>query len=263
METEKNICIVIPCYNEEKKLRLQLDEFNTFIKENPDVLLCFVNDGSSDNTVKIIEEIKTKNEENVDMVSYTKNVGKAEAVRRGVHRCNSKYDHVYIAYLDADLSTPLQECVRLRKYLNEKIEFCFGSRIMQIGSIIERKFYRFFIGRIIATFISNILDLKVYDTQCGCKLFTKNLSIQLFETEFISKWLFDVEIFFRMIEIYGRNQVLGKMIEVPVNKWVDSGTSKVKASYCFKLWIDLYRIRKTYKRKASHVKFQKSQPPKT
>ena len=64
METEKNICIVIPCYNEEKKLRLQLDEFNTFIKEYPDVLLCFVNDGSSDNTVKIIQEIKTKNEEN-------------------------------------------------------------------------------------------------------------------------------------------------------------------------------------------------------
>ena len=81
METEKNICIVIPCYNEEKKLRLQLDEFNTFIKEYPDVLLCFVNDGSSDNTVKIIEEIKTKNEENVDMVSHKK-CGKSRSCQK-------------------------------------------------------------------------------------------------------------------------------------------------------------------------------------
>jgi glycosyltransferase involved in cell wall biosynthesis len=263
METEKNICIVIPCYNEEKKLLLQLDEFNTFIKEYPDVLLCFVNDGSSDNTLEIIEKIKFKNEKSVDIVSYTKNAGKAEAVRRGMHWCNCKYDHLYIAYLDADLSTSLQECVRLRKYLNEKIKFCFGSRIMRIGSIIERKFYRFLIGRIIATLISNILELKVYDTQCGCKLFTKNLSIQLFDKEFISKWLFDVELFFRIIELYGRNQVLEKMIEVPITKWIDSGTSKVKATYFLKLWFDLYRIRKTYKKKGSHAKFQKSQSPKT
>ena len=198
--------------------------------------------------LKFLEKIKFKNEESVDIVSYTKNVGKAEAVRRGMQWCNRKYDHLYIAYLDADLSTPLQECIRLRKYLNEKIEFCFGSRIMRIGSVIERKFYRFLIGRCIATFISNILDLKVYDTQCGCKIFTKNLSILLFENEFISKWLFDVELFFRIIELYGRNQVLEKMIEVPVNKWIDSGTSKVKVTYFFRLWLDLYRIRKAYKK---------------
>ena len=229
-------------------MQLQLDVFKAFIREYPDVLLCFVNDGSSDHTLEILEKLKVKHEENVDIVSYTKNVGKAEAVRRGMHWCNPRYDHAYIAYLDADLSTPLQECVRLTKYLTEKIEFCFGSRIMRIGSIIERKFYRFFIGRIIATFISNILELKVYDTQCGCKLFTKNLSVHLFENKFISKWLFDVEIFFRMIELYGRNRVFEKMIEVPVSKWIDSGTSKVKATYFFRLWYDLYRIRKTHKK---------------
>jgi glycosyltransferase involved in cell wall biosynthesis len=58
METEKNICIVIPSYNEEQKLQLQLDVFNTFIKEYPDVLLCFVNDGSSDRTLEILEKVK-------------------------------------------------------------------------------------------------------------------------------------------------------------------------------------------------------------
>lgn len=247
METEIHTCIVIPCYNEEKKF--PLDEYCSFIEENPNVLLCFVNDGSSDNTFETINALKGKYQEQVDIVSYNKNAGKAEAVRQGIHYCNSRYKHLYIAYLDADLSTTLQECVEMRKNLVNKLSFCFGSRIRRIGSVIERKTFRFLTGRIIATFISNILGLQVYDTQCGCKLFTKDLSVKLFEEKFISKWLFDVEIFFRMIVLYGRKEVLDRMIEIPLKRWIDKGDSKVKLTYSLKLWYDLYRINKKYKNK--------------
>jgi len=103
--------------------------------------------------------------------------------------------------------------------------------------------------RVIATSISKILKLKVYDTQCGCKIFEKELSETIFKDPFISKWLFDVEIFQRIILIYGRHQVLNKMVEIPLKRWIDKDGSKVKISYFFKMLMDLYSINKKYKTK--------------
>jgi len=240
-----NICIVIPCYNEEKGFLLE--EYSSFIEKNHKILLCFVNDGSTDNTLTILALLKNKYSQKVEIVSYEKNKGKAEAVRNGIHYCNDRYEHKYVAYLDADLSTSLQECISLTKYFDKKIEFVFGSRIAKIGSVIDRKKSRFLIGRIIATIISDMLKIAVYDTQCGCKLFTKNLSKQIFDDNFISKWLFDVEIFFRIIEIHEKENALRKMVEVPLTKWIHSENSKVNVTYFFNLLFDLYNIRRKYK----------------
>ena len=118
---------------------------------------------------------------------------------------------------------------------------------MIVGSTIKRSQSRFLIGRIIATAISNILQLKVYDTQCGCKLFTKELSIVAFKNPFISKWLFDVEIFNRLMVYFGAEQSTNYMLEVPLKRWIDQGDSKVKFTYFFKLWIDLYKIKNVCK----------------
>ena len=248
MKSEYHTCIIIPCYNEEK--RLPLKEYHSFIETTPTVLLCFVNDGSNDGTFKALEELKGKFPDNVDVQSYSKNVGKAEAVRKGIQHCTSTYDYSFIAYLDADLATSLSECVKLATYLNGQVEFCFGSRIRLVGTTIVRKKRRYLIGRIVATFISHTLRINVYDTQCGCKLFTKDLATQLFKDPFISKWLFDVEIFFRMFSLYGREQAIKKMKEVPLSLWVDRGDSSVKATYIFQLWLDLYQINKRYKKVA-------------
>lgn len=242
---QKLLCIVIPCYNEEK--RLPLAGYENFLTHDPNTLICFVNDGSSDNTLEVLNQLKSKFENQIHIVSYEKNVGKAEAIRKGVSFCNSNLDHDYIAYLDADLSTSLEECKELSTFLDNKINFVFGSRIMKIGSVIVRQQFRFVTGRFIATIISNILELKVYDTQCGCKIFTKELSVEVFKDPFVSKWLFDVEIFNKLIVFYGRNNVLERMLEIPLKKWIDTADSKVKMSYFLKLWVDLYRINKICK----------------
>jgi len=235
-----NTIIIIPCYNEEKGLPIK--EYTHFIERSKDILLCFVNDGSSDNTQLLLEELRSKYPTKVTVVSYQKNIGKAEAIRTGMHYCITTFDFKYIAYLDADLATSLEECASMTTYFNTSITFVFGSRIKRIGANIDRKKSRFLIGRVIATVISIILKLPVYDTQCGCKLFTKDLAEKVFTEPFISKWLFDVEIINRIIQIYGRDNVLNKMIEIPLKSWVEKGDSKVKTSYMFKLWIDLYRI---------------------
>ena len=246
MNNSFRTCIVIPCYNEVKGISIK--EYQFFLSNNPAVMICFVNDGSTDKTLEIINTIKNDFTNQVQIVSLLSNSGKAEAVRQGINYCNQNFSHQFIGYLDADLATTLEEFIEVSNYLNKEIVFCFGSRIRKLGSTIERENSRFLIGRIIATFISHILDLKVYDTQCGCKVFTKEITISLFKKEFISKWLFDVELFFRMKLLFGKKSAIKKMYEVPLKFWIEKGNSKVKATYFFKLWLDLYNINRLYKK---------------
>lgn len=241
-----NTSIVIPCYNEEKGI--SNSEYSNFLENNPETFICFVNDGSKDDTLGVLNILKAKHNAQIHILSLEKNSGKAEAVRAGINYCNQNFQHEYIGYLDADLATTLEEFIDLRNYLTGEVVFSFGSRIRKIGSTIERENSRFLIGRVVATFISNILDIKVYDTQCGSKLFTKEISEELFQKEFISKWLFDVEIFYRMILLFKREKAIKKMLEVPLKLWVEKGDSKVKFTYGFKLWFDLYKISRNYKK---------------
>lgn len=238
--------IVIPCYNEENAFT---NEYSNFLENYPEATICFVNDGSTDNTLVLLEQLKQKYPNQIELLPLQKNVGKAEAVRQGVQYCIKEFNFKYIGYLDADLATTLEEFMLVENNLENDIVFCFGSRIRKIGSTIERENSRFLIGRIVATFISNILDIKVYDTQCGCKVFTKEIAQLLFEKEFISKWLFDVELFFRMLNHFGKENALLKMKEIPLNSWIEKGNSKVKPTYFFKLWLDLYNIKKKYTKK--------------
>lgn len=240
-----NLIIVIPSYNESKSLNEK--EFLSFLKKNNDVGICFVNDGSTDDTLSILKNLEAKGNDQIFVFDCVDNGGKAEATKLGMNYCAKHFDFTKIAYLDADLATSLDECYRVGAKIKGELTFVFGSRIKKLGSIIERSFFRFLTGRIIATFISNILRLGVYDTQCGVKVFTKDLSLVVFDKSFLSKWLFDVEVFFRIIEHYSRKKAVLKMKEIPLDKWIDIGDSKVKMTYFFKLWFDLLKIKKAYK----------------
>lgn len=239
------LCIVIPCYNEEK--RLNIARYSSFLKTNKHVLICFVNDGSNDNTLQVLKKIKSNFQNNVAAISMVKNSGKAETVRSGFKHCIANYNFQKIAYLDADLATTLEECVEISEHVNSEIVLAFGSRISKIDTIIDRKKTRHYIGRVIATLISNQLKLNIYDTQCGCKIFNRDLSKEVFSEKFISKWLFDVEIFHRIIKLYNEDQMSVIAREIPLKSWIDYDESKVKMTYFFKLWLDLYQIRKTYR----------------
>jgi len=246
MNNEFKMAIVIPCYNEEKKLIIE--EYINFLESNQDCVLYFINDGSTDSSLDKIEQIKSQYTENVFYKSLEQNVGKAEAVRIGINDCFNNFSMEHIAYLDADLAVSLNECKSLSNKLDNDIEFCFGSRIKILGSRIDRKTSRFLIGRFIATIISLLLAIDVYDTQCGCKVFKSKLVPQLFNSKFISRWLFDVEIFFRLIELYGKDKIDDKLREIPLNSWIEKGDSKVKVSYFFKIWLDLIKIKKQYRK---------------
>lgn len=223
-------------------------EIRNFLKKEPNVSLFFIDDASTDNTIDRLLVLEKEFPAKVLKLSNTKNLGKAESIRKVVLHCVANDIGENYAYLDADLATSLEECYSYLPFLEDGKEFVFASRILKIGSVVERKFSRFLSGRIIASFISNILDLKVYDTQCGCKVFTPEIAKLAFDKPFISKWLFDVEIFSRILTHYGKPGALKLMDEIPVKKWIDRGDSKVKLSYFFRLWVDLYLIWRSHRK---------------
>jgi dolichyl-phosphate beta-glucosyltransferase len=243
----QKICIVIPCYNEGK--RLEAKDFTDFLSENENVNFCFVNNGSRDNTLDILNKLYETNSERIKIINFPKNAGKAESVRIGMLEADKWLNFDILGYFDADLSTPLTEIKTLLNHLNMKPEYkiAFGSRFKRIGSVIERDPKRHYLGRVIATFVSIMLNIGIYDSQCGAKLFKKEIIQDLFAKPFISRWLFDVEIFFRVINKYGLEESKKNMIEVPLNEWKDKKGSKITFGYICKVPFELLKINYKYK----------------
>jgi glycosyltransferase involved in cell wall biosynthesis len=237
--------IIIPCYNEE--LRFPVNRFVSFIKKNFAASIYFVNDGSSDNTDSVLEDLRIKFPKHINVINQEKNEGKAAAVRLGINSAlkNNKFDR--FAFLDADLSTSIEECLLLSEKVTKETFFVFGSRIKKLDNNIQRKVHRFIIGRVIATFISKMLRLPIYDSQCGCKIFSREWATLIFSEAFLTRWLFDVEIFYRLINHFGRNKIQTKILEVPLSAWIDSENSKVSLFYGIKVWFDLLKIYRHYR----------------
>ena len=130
-----------------------------------------------------------------------------------------KIDFDYIAYFDADLATSLDEIPVFFNIFeqNNTLKMVVGSRVKRLGANINRKWMRHIVGRIFATCASATLLLPTYDTQCGAKMLSKDVVYQLFKDEFISKWLFDVEVFARLALIVGYPEVKNSIYEYPLD----------------------------------------------
>ena len=234
------LSIIIPCYNEAN--RFPSERYLAFLKATPEVSLVFVDDGSSDTTADVLNKVATTFPQQVTVLALTQNQGKAGAVRHGMLWGLKETSANRFAYLDADLSTSLEECQRLAEGIDDHYRFIFGSRILKTDNQIERKWYRFLIGRVVATAISTLLGISVYDTQCGCKILQRELVELAFKDDFSSRWLFDVEIFFRLIRAFGKEEMIAFSKEVPLDQWIDTEDSRVKFTYMFRLWVDLATI---------------------
>lgn len=237
-------CIVIPCYNESN--RLDLNAFDNFIKNNLSIDFLFVNDGSSDSTLELLEKFMNKNLGRVLVLNLSVNSGKAEAVRQGFLKACENQEYRYVGFWDADLATPLSEIVNfLRQIENEHIQIAIGSRMKRLGANVERKLSRHILGRVFSTFSSIILKLPVYDTQCGAKIFHSKLAF-LFHDKFITSWLFDIELLARYRNKYGIKVSLTQILEIPVNEWVEKGDSRLKLKHMLKVPLELINISRKY-----------------
>ena len=248
--------LVIPCFNEARRLNVR-----AFVEQavRADCDLLFVNDGSTDATGDVLDDLCAVNPAHLSALHLPENGGKAEAVRRGMQRAFERNPQ-YVGYWDADLATPLEAASEFRGYLaaHPHVEILLGARVRLLGRSIERRASRHCAGRVFATAASWVLNVPVYDTQCGAKLFRNTARTRvLFAEPFRTRWIFDVELLARFLvaaHVAGESP-LDLIHELPLRVWQDVAGSKVRAGDFVRAAVQLAEIACRYRmlRTASHV----------
>ena len=243
-----NLILVIPCYNEER--RLPVDELRRFALDGAKVEFLLVNDGSRDGTLRLLQSLHAEDPVRFSVLDLERNSGKAEAVRRGILAAMERRPDL-VGFWDADLATPLAE---LQDFLaifetRPEIEMIFAARVRLLGRSISRNPRRHYVGRVGATLISSSLGLAVYDTQCGAKLFRVNDAMrEIFAEPFLSRWIFDVELIARFVRQRGRDAAARAIYELPIQTWHDVKGSKVRSTDFLRALRDLWKIHRSYRK---------------
>jgi glycosyltransferase involved in cell wall biosynthesis len=235
--------LVIPCFDEAQ--RLKRSEFLRLALLQPALQLLFVDDGSTDGTPDVLRSLREANPRQVSVERLDRNVGKAEAVRHGLRaalQCHTRF----VGYTDADLSTPVDEISRMIAAISASpTHVLLASRVRLLGTRIERRAVRHYLGRVFATAASAALRIPVYDTQCGAKLFlTSEALAAALEEPFRSRWAFDVEILARLLSGRAGCRPLAPddMREFPLRVWRDVAGSKLGARAMIRAGVDLLTI---------------------
>ena len=240
--------VVVPCFNEERRIDTQ---GVAALAASEAVSLLFVDDGSTDRTAEVLTALAAAHED-VEVLSLEANVGKAEAVRRGMALALAQHVPA-VAYYDADLATPPEELLRLVCALeaDPALMGVLGSRVARMGSAIDRRAVRHYLGRAYATLASLALGVTVYDTQCGAKVFRASDALRAAVSEpFRSSWAFDVELLQRLLA--GAPGVApvpeAAFVEVPLVRWCDIGGSKLHIGAKAHALFDLLAIARAARR---------------
>lgn len=248
-----SIIVIVPCYNEEK--RLHVEAFLSYLAQTDGVSLLFVNDGSRDGTLGVLRAIEAQAPTGrCGVLDLEKNQGKAGAVRAGILHALSKEPEV-VGFWDADLATPLEAILSLYDLLQTSptYEIVTAARALMLGRDIRRQAMRHYLGRCFAMVASVMLDLSVYDTQCGAKLFRVTPWFHaLFAQPFLSRWIFDVELLLRRKALglrLGLPPLEEIVVEYPLSSWEDVRGSKLAGRDFFRVQRDLVTIRLDYARR--------------
>lgn len=233
------ISFVIPVYNEQMRILKTLEELIIFFnKFEYEYEIIFVNDGSTDDTSEIISKyIKEKSLNNYKLLNFTINRGKGAAVKFGM--LNTSPNSNLFFFMDADLSTPLQEINNFINYYQEtETDIIIGSRSLTDSRVLKRQqFYREWMGKTFNKLVKLIIFTKFVDTQCGFKLFTKKSKEKIFNLLRIARFSFDVEI------VYLAKIFEFSIIDKPVI-WINDERSRVNIfSDSIQMLIDIFKIR--------------------
>jgi len=185
--------IIIPAYNEAKRLGSTLDRVLGFIKAQQwDAEVIVVNDGSRDATPELVREYLQRHPV-LRLIENPGNHGKGYSVRNGMLNARGEV----LLFSDADLSSPIEEAPKLFSAVRDGADIAIGSRwlrpeLMTLRQSLLRQFY----GRVYNLAIRIILGLTQRDTQCGFKAFTREAAHKIFPRQQIERWGFDPELLY-------------------------------------------------------------------
>jgi dolichyl-phosphate beta-glucosyltransferase len=228
------LSVVIPAYNEEKRLAETLHKIQDHLKgQNYSWEIILVDDGSTDGTLRVAEE-SFKGVPNSKILTRANNLGKGCSVREGVLKARGQY----ILFSDADLSTPIEELDKCFSWIAEGYDIAIGSRGLRDSDVqIPQSLPRRTMGKIFNLIVQALVFKGIKDTQCGFKLFRREPALELFRHSRLRGFGFDVEILFSAL------QKRYKIKEIPV-VWRNFPPSRVRlVSSSAKMLFEVLEIR--------------------
>ena len=245
-----HLSVIIPAYNEEKRLPKTLREIDDYLrKQNYDSEIIVVSDGSKDKTVEVaknlMSEINPSTELRVDaeqsrsiknlrVIEFKENQGKGFGVKEGMLAALGNFR----LFTDADNSTPIFQIEKIWPEFEKGADIVIGSRDIK-GAILDppQPLFRRLTGEVFKYLRKIIVDLwEIEDSQCGFKCFTKKAAEDIFPKCKINRFAFDPEI------LLVAKKSGYKIKEIPIY-WKNDLQSKVKLKSMIKMLLDLFKIR--------------------
>lgn len=229
--------IIIPAYNEEKRLPNTLEQVFRFLEEQSytsEVIV--VENGSNDRTYETAKEF-TKQHKNLHLIHDAQR-GKGGAVQRGVREARGEY----VLFCDADLSMPVEEINKFLPPALNDFDIAIASREAPGAVRYNEPYYRHLTGRVFNMLIRLMVLPNLQDTQCGFKCLRAEVARDIFRFQTLTGWAFDVEL------LYIARHHGYRVIEIPID-WYFNADSKVRVLRdSWRMFVDLLVIRRNARR---------------
>ncbi len=234
MSEEIFLSVIIPAYNEEKRLPKTLQSVDAYLrKQQWSYEVIVVSDGSKDRTAEVARELSSQMPY-LRVIDNKENHGKGYVVRQGIMEAKGKYR----LFMDADNATSVDQVEKMLPLLEQGYGVVIGSRDVAGAQITTpQPAWRVFLGNVFNLIVQTISGLwGIWDTQCGFKVFSEDAVRKIFPLLTINRWAFDVE-------ILAVAKKLGiKIKEAPV-VWVNDPNSQVKFSGMVKMLFEVLQVR--------------------
>lgn len=230
------LSVIIPAYNEEKRLPRTLEEINDYLQKQlyaSEIIVVSV--GSKDKTVEVAQNFSDKIRK-IEIINMPQSgEGKGYSVKQGMLKAKGEYR----VFTDADNSTPVDQVEKMWPEFEKGYDVVIGSRDMKNSDVaVPQPLFRRFLGNGFNILVQAILGLYgIWDTQCGFKGFSAKATEEIFPRSEIKHFGFDPEILV-LAKKYGY-----KIKEVPI-RWLNDADSKVKMSHTIKMLMEVLTIRK-------------------
>lgn len=213
-----DLSVIIPAYNEEKRLPETLQDIATFLESyDKEVEVLVIDDGSTDKTIEVSNSFSNAIK-HLRVIAQEQNQGKGAAVKRGMLEAKGDWK----LFMDADNATPLNE-IDLLWPSTKEFEVIIGSRHLKTSNVvIAQPWYRRLISRAGNLLIQATIVRGIVDTQAGFKLFSNEAAQKIFSKQQITRWGFDMELLAIAQKIFGY-----KIKEVPIS-WYNSSESRLR-----------------------------------